>query len=147
MRLDSVSGPQPLRKMQELARAVEGAGFGGLWLFEGGRTAYLSCAAAALAVDDIDLGTAIALAFPRSPMITAQIAWELAETTGAVFGEVHEDIYAHNPAIFREAMNVLEARGVAGEIDQQLLLNGLGDSGGMPFRLTPGAPGASLETY
>ena len=85
MRLDSVSGPQPLRKMQELARAVEGAGFGGLWLFEGGRTAYLSCAAAALAVDRIDIGTAIALAFPRSPMITAQIAWELAETTGGRF--------------------------------------------------------------
>ena len=85
MRLDSVSGPQPLHKMQELARAVEGAGFGGLWLFEGGRTAYLSCAAAALAVDGIDIGTAIALAFPRSPMITAQIAWELAETTRGRF--------------------------------------------------------------
>jgi len=85
LRLDSVTGPQPLRRMQTLARAVEDAGFGGLWLFEGGRTAYLSCAAAALAVDGIDLGTAIALAFPRSPMITAQIAWELAETTGGRF--------------------------------------------------------------
>jgi probable F420-dependent oxidoreductase len=85
VRLDSVSGPQPLPRMQELARAVEAAGFGGLWLFEGGRTAYLSCAAAALAVDHIDLGTAIALAFPRSPMISAQIAWELAETTGGRF--------------------------------------------------------------
>jgi alkanesulfonate monooxygenase SsuD/methylene tetrahydromethanopterin reductase-like flavin-dependent oxidoreductase (luciferase family) len=71
--------------MPDLARAVEAAGFGGLWLFESGRTAYLSCAAAALAVDGIDLGTAIAVAFPRSPMITAQNAWELQEATGGRF--------------------------------------------------------------
>ena len=85
MRLDSVTAPQPLRGMESLARAVEDAGFGGLWLFESGRTAYLNCAIAAITVDRIDLGTAIALAFVRSPMITAQIAWELAETTGGRF--------------------------------------------------------------
>jgi L,D-transpeptidase ErfK/SrfK len=89
--------------------------------------------------------------FPQVPIgtpgeFTYQVI-KVGKREGAVFGEVHEDIYGHNPAIFREAMNVLEARGVAGEIDQQLLLNGLGDSGGMPFQLTPGAPGASLEAY
>jgi probable F420-dependent oxidoreductase len=85
VRLDSVTSPQPLRRMPALARAVESAGFGGLWLFESGRTAYPSCAVAAISVDRIDLGTAIALAFVRSPMITAQVAWELAEATGGRF--------------------------------------------------------------
>ena len=97
MRLDAVSGPAPLRRMQDLARTVERAGFGGLWLFEGGRTAYLSCAAAALATERIDIGTAIAVAFPRSPMVTAQTAWELAETTGGRFRVgLGTQVKAHN---------------------------------------------------
>jgi probable F420-dependent oxidoreductase len=33
----------------------------------------------------MDVGTAVAIAFPRSPMVTAQIAWELAEATRGRF--------------------------------------------------------------
>ncbi len=75
----------PLADMQQLAKRIEDAGLDGIWLTEGGRTAYLSCAAAALATERVTLGTAIALAFPRSPMITAQIAWELAQASGGRF--------------------------------------------------------------
>lgn len=74
----------PLRQMQELARDAASAGFSGLVVTEAGRTAYLSCAAAALAAD-IDISTGVAVAFPRSPMVTAQAAWELAETSGGRF--------------------------------------------------------------
>src|SRR4051812_7546996 len=74
----------PLRRIQELARHVERAGLSGLVVTEAGRTAYLACAAAALAAD-IDLATGIAVAFPRSPMVTAQVAWELAEASGGRF--------------------------------------------------------------
>lgn len=74
----------PLRQIQDLARDAAEVGFDGLVVTEGGRTAYLSCAAAALAAD-LDIATGIAVAFPRSPMVTAQIAWELAETTGGRF--------------------------------------------------------------
>jgi probable F420-dependent oxidoreductase len=63
----------------------EQAGFDGIWFTEGGRTAYLSCAAAALATQKITIGTAIAVAFPRSPMVTAQAAWELADATDGRF--------------------------------------------------------------
>ena len=63
----------------------EDAGFSGLWITEGGRSAYNLCTAAALATDTLELGTAIAVAFPRSPMVTAQIAWELQEATGGRF--------------------------------------------------------------
>ncbi len=74
----------PLRQMQQLARDASDAGFSGLVITEAGRTAYLSCAAAALAAD-IDVLTGIAVAFPRSPMVTATVAWELADVTAGRF--------------------------------------------------------------
>ena len=80
--LDMMASPLPLRQVGDLARRAEDAGFGTLWFTEGGRTASLSSAAAALATERLGLGTAIAVAFPRSPMLTAQMAWELAEATG-----------------------------------------------------------------
>ena len=79
-----MTGGAPLRRAQQLARDAAAAGFSGLVVTESGRTAYLSCAAAALAAD-LDLATGIAVAFPRSPMVTASIAWELAELTGGRF--------------------------------------------------------------
>jgi probable F420-dependent oxidoreductase len=85
MNIDAMSGGLPVRRIHELAREVEDAGFSGLWLTEGGRSAYNLCTAAALATDTLELGTAIAVAFPRSPMVTAQIAWELQEATGGRF--------------------------------------------------------------
>ena len=79
-----MTGGAPLRRAQQLAQDAAAAGFSGLVVTEAGRTAYLSCAAAALAAD-LDLATGIAVAFPRSPMVTASIAWELAELTGGRF--------------------------------------------------------------
>ena len=82
MELDIIAFPRPLREMQTHARQVEDAGFGTIWLTEAGRTAYLSCTAAALATERLAIGTGIAVAFARSPMVTAKIAWELADLTG-----------------------------------------------------------------
>lgn len=84
MRLDLMTMGLDLRRMQDLARDASDAGFSGLVVTEGGRSAYLACTAAALAAD-IDLLTGVAMAFPRSPMVTASAAWELAETTGGRF--------------------------------------------------------------
>ena len=85
MKLDAMAMGLPLREAATLAADVEKAGFAGLWFTEGGRTAYLGATAAALATTDLDLGTGIAVALPRSPMITASTAWELAEATGGRF--------------------------------------------------------------
>jgi probable F420-dependent oxidoreductase len=71
--------------MQELAHDVRRAGFSGLVLTESGRTAYLSAAAATLAETQLELATGVAVAFPRSPMVTAATAWELAEASGGRF--------------------------------------------------------------
>lgn len=83
--LDVMSGPRPLGQMAEVAAEVERAGFGALWLTEAGRTAYLSCGAAAVATQQLHIGTAVAVAFPRSPMVTASIAWELQDATDGRF--------------------------------------------------------------
>ena len=85
MELDIMAHPHGLREMQGHAREVEQAGFGTLWLTESGRTAYLGCTAAVLATERLRIGTGIAVAFARSPMVTAQIAWELAEASGGRF--------------------------------------------------------------
>src|SRR5437899_8752865 len=84
MKFDLMTAGLSLRAVQALARDASAAGFSGLVITEGGRTAYLPAAAAALAAD-IDVLTGVAVAFPRSPMVTAQVAWELAEATGGRF--------------------------------------------------------------
>ncbi|MCU0269167.1 MAG: TIGR03617 family F420-dependent LLM class oxidoreductase [Acidimicrobiales bacterium] len=84
MQVDVLTNAAPLRTMQNLARDAERAGFSGLVVTEAGRTAYLSCAAAALAAD-LHLATGVAVAFARSPMVTASSAWELADLTGGRF--------------------------------------------------------------
>ncbi|MCB1004098.1 MAG: TIGR03617 family F420-dependent LLM class oxidoreductase [Acidimicrobiales bacterium] len=84
MKVDALVNAQPLRRMQEIARDAEAAGFAGLTITEAGRTAYLSAAAAAL-VTGLDLATGVAVAFPRSPMVTASNAWELADVSGGRF--------------------------------------------------------------
>ena len=79
-----MTGGLPLARAQQLARDAEAAGFSGLVITEAGRTAYLACGAAALAAE-IDILTGVAVAFPRSPMVTAQIAWELADASEGRF--------------------------------------------------------------
>jgi probable F420-dependent oxidoreductase len=85
MELDAVIGGVGLRDAQWFASDVEAAGFSGLWFTEGGRTAYLGCTAAALSSSTLTMGTGIAVAFPRSPMVTAKVAWELADATAGRF--------------------------------------------------------------
>ena len=85
MRVDVMTFPQPLAQMGSTAQRTERAGFDGMLFTEGGRTAYPAVTAAALAAPGLDMSTGVAVAFPRSPMITAQVAWELQELTGGRF--------------------------------------------------------------
>jgi probable F420-dependent oxidoreductase len=85
MKVDLIAAGTRMTEAGALAQQVQAGGWSGIAFAEGGRTAYLSCGAAALAVPDLDYTTAVALAFPRSPMTTAGIAWELAEASGGRF--------------------------------------------------------------
>jgi probable F420-dependent oxidoreductase len=71
--------------MQDLSRRIASAGFDTLWIPEGSQPVFSICTAAALAAPDMGLGTSVAVAFPRSPMLTAQAAWMLAQVTGGRF--------------------------------------------------------------
>ncbi len=85
MHVDVMLTPKPLQQMGTAAREIEAAGFNGILFTEAGRTAYLSAAVAAVAAPSLELSTGVAVAFPRSPMVTAQSAWELHEATGGNF--------------------------------------------------------------
>lgn len=77
--------PQPLSKIGDLARKTQRAGFAGMLFTETGRTAYLNAAVASQAAPGLELSTGVAVAFPRSPFVTAAAAWELQEATGGKF--------------------------------------------------------------
>lgn len=84
LKFDAMLPAQPLRQAAVLGRRAAEAGLSGLVVTEAGRTAYLTCGAL-VAAADIDVLTGIAVAFPRSPMVTAATAWELAEASGGRF--------------------------------------------------------------
>lgn len=74
-----------LPAMAALARAADEIGFAALWTPETAHNAFLPLVLAAEHSQRIALGTSVAIAFPRSPMVTAQIAWDLAAYSGGRF--------------------------------------------------------------
>ncbi len=85
MRFDLMAGAAPWSAAAQLARDVEAAGFSGMLFTETSQTPWMSMAAAAMAAPTLELSTGIAVAYPRSPMIAAGLAWELAENTQGRF--------------------------------------------------------------
>jgi probable F420-dependent oxidoreductase len=79
LKLDAGLGTEGdyLKRLDRTARAAEYLGFAGLWTSETKHDAFLPLAIAAAATDGIELGTSVAIAFSRSPMETAQTAWDL----------------------------------------------------------------------
>jgi len=85
MKFDVTIFPEDLNTVSNLARAVEDSGFSGLWTAETAHNPFLPLTHAAAHTQRINLGTAIAVAFPRSPMVVANIAWDLAEQSKGRF--------------------------------------------------------------
>ncbi|HYX10517.1 MAG TPA: LLM class flavin-dependent oxidoreductase [Candidatus Acidoferrum sp.] len=69
----------------DLARSAEKAGFESVWTAELTRSSLVQAAAAICATRRIRVGTAVTLAFPRSPTIAAMEAWDLDELSGGRF--------------------------------------------------------------
>jgi len=74
-----------LREIPAYARRAEELGVGALWSAETKHDPFLPLAVAAANTSRIQLGTAIAVAFPRSPMILAHTAWDLQKASGGRF--------------------------------------------------------------
>lgn len=87
MTLKITYGPwgETMEEMVAAAQAAEAAGAEVLWVPELHRSATISAAAIAAATDQAAVGTAIALAFTRSPMVTALEAMDIDEMTNGRF--------------------------------------------------------------
>jgi probable F420-dependent oxidoreductase len=66
-----------LRTTAESARASEAAGYDGVLTMENKHDPFLAHAIAAVSTQRIELGTSVAIAFPRSPMVVANAGWDL----------------------------------------------------------------------
>src|SRR5712691_11362246 len=71
-------GTVTMREAEELAAEAENAGASGVWVADVRREPYLACAAALRATIRVTVGIDVAVAFSRSPAVTAQAAWDLA---------------------------------------------------------------------
>src|ERR1700722_4680709 len=66
-----------LRKTAAAARAAEAAGYDGALTMENKNDPFLAHAIAAVSTERMLLGTSVAIAFPRSPMVVANASWDL----------------------------------------------------------------------
>jgi probable F420-dependent oxidoreductase len=87
MKLDAVLAIDAahLRDVARIVQAAEEIGFAGLWTPETQHNSFFPLLIAAEHSRRIELGTAVTIAFPRSPMVMAQNAWDLQALTGGRF--------------------------------------------------------------
>jgi probable F420-dependent oxidoreductase len=67
------------------ARDAEAAGYSGLWTAETSHDPFLPLLLAAEHTEHVELGTSIAVAFARNPMLLANTAWDLQAYSGGRF--------------------------------------------------------------
>jgi probable F420-dependent oxidoreductase len=81
----------------EAAAFLEATGFQGIWSNETPHDPFLPLLAAALTTSTITLGTGVATAFTRSPMVTALTAWDLQKASNGRFVlGLGSQVKAHN---------------------------------------------------
>jgi probable F420-dependent oxidoreductase len=104
MRLDIGLMTVDLPAVPAYARAAEELGFGAIWSAETRHDPFLPLAVASTTTARIGLGTAIAVAFARSPMVLAHIAWDLQKASGGRFVlGLGSQVKAHNERRFSVA--------------------------------------------
>jgi probable F420-dependent oxidoreductase len=73
------------REAARLAAAAGAAGCEAVWVLDVRREPYLQAAAAVAATERLQVGTNVAVAFARSPAVTAAAAWDLGLWSGGRF--------------------------------------------------------------
>lgn len=97
MKFDTTLLFHDLAQMPHVVKTAESLGFDGLWTAETQNDPFLPLVLAAEHSTRIDLGTAIAVAFPRSPAILAYMAWDLARfSQGRFVLGLGPQVKAHN---------------------------------------------------
>ncbi len=85
MKIDTNIVAGSLHEVPALAQAAEAMGFDGIWSSETSHDPFLISALVAEHTKRASLGTAIAVAFPRSPGTLAYLAWDLAALSNGRF--------------------------------------------------------------
>ncbi len=74
-----------LKKIPAAAAAAETAGYDGVMTLENRHDPFLPLAVAATASERLQLLTSVAIAFPRSPMVVANLGWDLQSASSGRF--------------------------------------------------------------
>ncbi|HEX4744520.1 MAG TPA: TIGR03617 family F420-dependent LLM class oxidoreductase [Candidatus Limnocylindria bacterium] len=82
MKLDAFLPPLAIEDAADAAGQIERDGFHGLWVTETQVDPFLPLAVATTRTTRLRLGTGIAVAFARSPMVTAMDAWAIQRASG-----------------------------------------------------------------
>jgi probable F420-dependent oxidoreductase len=86
-----------LSQVPSAAREAEELGYDGVLSFEVGHDPFLPLAIAAQHTQRVTLGSAVAIAFPRSPMSVAQMAWDIqALSQGRLLLGLGTQVKGHN---------------------------------------------------
>ncbi|MBN1451770.1 MAG: TIGR03617 family F420-dependent LLM class oxidoreductase [Anaerolineales bacterium] len=85
MKFDAALAPMHLNNVPAVAEAAEELGFDCLWTSETQHNPFLPCALIAEHSQKMEIGTAIAVSFARSPADLAYTAWDLAAQSGGRF--------------------------------------------------------------
>lgn len=85
MQIDTAIPLDDWRAIPDAARRAEALGFDGVMAPEIQNDPFIPLAFAAAATERIRLGTAVAIAFPRSPMIVANLSYDLARNSKGRF--------------------------------------------------------------
>lgn len=83
--LDATLPPVGLKAIPEIGRAAEEMGFDGIWATETMHDPFLPGALIAEHTQKLQFGTAVAIAFARSPATLAYTAWDLAQVSRGRF--------------------------------------------------------------
>ncbi len=97
MRIKAGLANDDLKAVPERIAAIESAGFDGVTVAENAHDPFLPLAVAAVNSERVSLETGVAIAFPRSPMMAANAAWDLqAASSGRFVLGLGSQIKAHN---------------------------------------------------
>lgn len=101
MRIATTVPQDDLRKVKAAARAVEAEGYSVITTNENKHDPFLPLAIAAVETERVELATAIAISFSRSPMAVANASWDLNEASrGRFVLGLGTQVKAHNERRF-----------------------------------------------
>jgi probable F420-dependent oxidoreductase len=97
MRIMTTLPQRDLRLVADAAKAAEAQGYDGVVTLENRHEPFLSLGVAAVATETLQLATGVAIAFPRSPMVTASTSWDLQlASRGRFVLGIGPQVRAHN---------------------------------------------------